>query len=120
VVVYANTSAAVKARADWMVTSSCALPIVSHLHAQGREEMKEDGTADNAQGQKRSGALQRGLFGDRTDEQSARCDQLRRANHVLAKDAMPRKQAWEPQAASPAIEGTEDVLRLRRVGKFEK
>jgi quinolinate synthase len=29
VVVYANTSAAVKARADWMVTSSCALAIVS-------------------------------------------------------------------------------------------
>ena len=31
VVVYANTSAAVKARADWMVTSSCALAIVKHL-----------------------------------------------------------------------------------------
>ena len=30
VVVYANTSAAVKARADWMVTSSCALAIVKH------------------------------------------------------------------------------------------
>jgi quinolinate synthase len=37
VVVYANTSAAVKARADWMVTSSCALDIVRHLHAQGRK-----------------------------------------------------------------------------------
>jgi quinolinate synthase len=37
VVVYANTSAAVKARADWMVTSSCALGIVSHLHAQGKK-----------------------------------------------------------------------------------
>ena len=36
VVVYANTSAAVKARADWMVTSSCALAIVEHLHRQGR------------------------------------------------------------------------------------
>ncbi|HLY97198.1 MAG TPA: quinolinate synthase NadA, partial [Sideroxyarcus sp.] len=32
VVVYANTSAAVKARADWMVTSSIALPVVKHLH----------------------------------------------------------------------------------------
>lgn len=31
VVVYANTSAAVKARADWVVTSSCALQIVEHL-----------------------------------------------------------------------------------------
>ena len=37
VVVYANTSAAVKARANWMVTSSCALSIVSHLHAQGQK-----------------------------------------------------------------------------------
>jgi quinolinate synthase len=37
VVVYANTSAAVKARADWMVTSSCALDIVSALHAQGKK-----------------------------------------------------------------------------------
>jgi quinolinate synthase len=36
VVVYANTSAAVKARADWMVTSSCALAIVEHLKAQGQ------------------------------------------------------------------------------------
>ena len=37
VVVYANTSAAVKARADWMVTSSCALAIVQHLKAQGEK-----------------------------------------------------------------------------------
>ncbi|MEQ1526166.1 MAG: quinolinate synthase NadA [Gallionella sp.] len=37
VVVYANTSAAVKARADWMVTSSIALPIVKHLKAQGKK-----------------------------------------------------------------------------------
>ncbi|MEX8519279.1 MAG: quinolinate synthase NadA [Leptothrix sp. (in: b-proteobacteria)] len=37
VVVYANTSAAVKARADWMVTSSCALSIVEHLHKQGKK-----------------------------------------------------------------------------------
>ena len=37
VVVYANTSAAVKARADWMVTSSVALPLVKHLVAQGKK-----------------------------------------------------------------------------------
>jgi quinolinate synthase len=37
VVVYANTSAAVKARADWMVTSSIALPVVKHLKAQGKK-----------------------------------------------------------------------------------
>jgi quinolinate synthase len=37
VVVYANTSAAVKARADWLVTSSCALDIVRSLNAQGQK-----------------------------------------------------------------------------------
>jgi quinolinate synthase len=35
VVVYANTSAAVKARADWVVTSSNAVEIIKHLHARG-------------------------------------------------------------------------------------
>ncbi|HIP52661.1 MAG TPA: quinolinate synthase NadA [Chromatiales bacterium] len=37
VVVYANTSAAVKARSDWVVTSSIALPIVRHLHDKGEK-----------------------------------------------------------------------------------
>jgi len=37
VVVYANTSAAVKARSDWMVTSSIAEKIVAHLHHQGKK-----------------------------------------------------------------------------------
>jgi len=37
VVVYANTSAAVKARADWVVTSSIALELVAHLHSQGKK-----------------------------------------------------------------------------------
>lgn len=37
VVVYANTSAAVKKRADWVVTSSIALEIVEHLDEQGKK-----------------------------------------------------------------------------------
>jgi quinolinate synthase len=37
VVVYANTSAAVKARADWVVTSSIALDVVEHLADQGKK-----------------------------------------------------------------------------------
>lgn len=37
VVVYANTSAAVKARADWVVTSSCAVDIVEHLDSRGEK-----------------------------------------------------------------------------------
>ena len=37
VVVYANTSAAVKAMADWVVTSSVGLKIVEHLAARGEK-----------------------------------------------------------------------------------
>ncbi len=37
VVVYANTSAQVKARSDWVVTSGIALPIVQHLAEQGKK-----------------------------------------------------------------------------------
>ena len=37
VVVYANTSAAVKARADWVVTSSIAVDVVEYLEEQGEK-----------------------------------------------------------------------------------
>ncbi|MBP2851029.1 MULTISPECIES: quinolinate synthase NadA [Dickeya] len=37
VVVYANTSAAVKARADWVVTSSIAVELVEHLDSLGEK-----------------------------------------------------------------------------------
>jgi len=37
VVVYANTSAAVKARADWVVTSSCAEDIIENLDQRGEK-----------------------------------------------------------------------------------
>lgn len=37
VVVYANTSAQVKALSDWVVTSSCALPIVASLRDKGEK-----------------------------------------------------------------------------------
>ena len=37
VVVYANTSAAVKARADWVVTSSIAVDVIEHLQARGEK-----------------------------------------------------------------------------------
>ncbi len=37
VVVYANTSAAVKARADWVVTSSIAVELIDHLDSLGEK-----------------------------------------------------------------------------------
>ncbi|RLA08546.1 MAG: quinolinate synthase [Gammaproteobacteria bacterium] len=37
IVVYANTSAAVKARADWVVTSSIALDVIKYLHSKNKK-----------------------------------------------------------------------------------
>lgn len=37
VIVYANTSAQVKARSDWVVTSSIALSVTEYLHKQGKK-----------------------------------------------------------------------------------
>lgn len=36
-VVYANTSAAVKARADWVVTYSIAVELIDYLDSQGQK-----------------------------------------------------------------------------------
>lgn len=56
VVVYANTSAAVKARADWVVTSSIALDVVSHLDAQGEKILWAPDKHLGAYVQKQTGA----------------------------------------------------------------
>jgi quinolinate synthase len=56
VVVYANTSAAVKARADWVVTSSIALDIVDHLDRQGQKILWAPDQHLGAYVQKQTGA----------------------------------------------------------------
>jgi len=56
VVVYANTSAAVKARADWMVTSSIGLDIVEYLHRQGKKILWAPDRHLGAYIQKKTGA----------------------------------------------------------------
>lgn len=56
VVVYANTSAAVKARADWVVTSSIALDVVDHLDRQGQKILWAPDQHLGAYVQKQTGA----------------------------------------------------------------
>ncbi len=56
VVVYANTSAEVKARADWVVTSGIALAIVQHLASQGKKILWAPDRHLGAYVQKMSGA----------------------------------------------------------------
>jgi quinolinate synthase len=65
VVVYANTSAAVKARADWLVTSSCALDIVRALKDSGQKDpvgaRPPPGRLHPARDRRRHGVLERRL-----------------------------------------------------------
>lgn len=56
VVVYANTSAAVKARADWVVTSSIALDVVDYLDKQGKKILWAPDKHLGAYVQKKTGA----------------------------------------------------------------
>lgn len=56
VVVYANTSAAVKARADWVVTSSIALDVVDHLDKLGEKILWAPDKHLGAYVQKQTGA----------------------------------------------------------------
>ncbi|GAB1264675.1 quinolinate synthase NadA [Aurantivibrio infirmus] len=56
VVVYANTSAAVKARADWVVTSSIALDVINYLDSQGKKVLWAPDKHLGAYVKKQSGA----------------------------------------------------------------
>lgn len=56
VVVYANTSAAVKARADWVVTSSIALEVIDQLDRQGEKILWAPDQHLGAYIQKKTGA----------------------------------------------------------------
>lgn len=56
VVVYANTSAAVKARADWVVTSSIAVELIDHLDQRGEKVLWAPDQHLGAYVQKQTGA----------------------------------------------------------------
>ena len=56
VVVYANTSAAVKARADWVVTSSIAVDVIEHLDSEGEKILWAPDRYLGAYVQKKTGA----------------------------------------------------------------
>ncbi len=56
VVVYANTSAAVKARADWVVTSSIAVDVIDYLDARGEKILWAPDKHLGAYVQKQTGA----------------------------------------------------------------
>lgn len=66
VVVYANTSAAVKARADWVVTSSIAVELIEHLDSLGKKNYLGAGSSPgplrHAKVRRRCAVLARRLY----------------------------------------------------------
>ena len=113
VVVYANTSAAVKARSDWLVTSSCALDIVGALKAKGHKILwapVAPGQLHPARDRRRHGVLER------------RVHRARRVQGLRAggpEEAVPERGAGAPRvpadvvALADAVGSTSAILKPR-------
>jgi quinolinate synthase len=94
VVVYANTSAAVKAQADWLVTSSCALDIVRALRDAGHKILWAPDKHLGAYIQRETGAdmvLWRGSCVVHDEFKAFELEQLRRDHPGRQGAGAPRK-----------------------------
>ena len=116
VVVYANTSAAVKARADWLVTSSCALDIVRALKEQGQKILW-------APDRHLGGYIQRETGADMVmwngacivhDEFKAFELQALKKEHPLAKVLVHPESPADVVALADAVGSTSAILRAAR------
>jgi len=116
VVVYANTSAAVKARADWVVTSSCALDIVRALKEQGQKILW-------APDRHLGGYIQRETGADMVmwngacivhDEFKAFELQLLMKEHPLAKVLVHPESPVDVVALADAVGSTSAILKAAR------
>jgi len=116
VVVYANTSAAVKARADWVVTSSCALDIVRALKEQGQKILW-------APDRHLGGYIQRETGADMVmwngacivhDEFKAFELQLLMKEHPLAKVLVHPESPLDVVALADAVGSTSAILKAAR------
>ena len=116
VVVYANTSAAVKARADWLVTSSCALDIVRALKDQGQKILW-------APDRHLGGYIQRETGADMVfwngacivhDEFKALELELLKKEHPLAKVLVHPESPADVVALADAVGSTSAILKAAR------
>ncbi len=116
VVVYANTSAAVKARADWLVTSSCALEIVGALHAAGHKILWAPDRHLGGYIQRQTGADM--LFWNGAcivhDEFKAEELALLKAEHPGARVLVHPESPAEVVALADAVGSTSAILRAAR------
>ena len=113
VVVYANTSAAVKARADWLVTSSCALDIVRALKDAGQKILWAPDKHLGDYIQRETGAdmlMWRGSCIVHDEFKAAELDALRRA-HPGAKVLVHPESPADVVALADAVGSTSAILQ---------
>ncbi|OBS30480.1 quinolinate synthase [Tepidimonas fonticaldi] len=113
VVVYANTSAAVKAQADWLVTSSCALDIVRALRDKGHKILWAPDKHLGAYIQRETGAdmvLWRGSCVVHDEFKAFELEQLRR-DHPGAKVLVHPESPAEVVAQADVVGSTSQILR---------
>lgn len=116
VVVYANTSAAVKARADWLVTSSCALDIVRALAAAGQKILWAPDRHLGAYIQRETGAdmlLWRGACIVHDEFKAAELAALKR-EHPHAKVLVHPESPADVIALADAVGSTSAILQAAR------
>jgi quinolinate synthase len=116
VVVYANTSAAVKARADWLVTSSCALDVVSALKAKGHKILWAPDKHLGAYIQRETGADMLMWQGACIvhDEFKALELQMLKAEHPEAKVLVHPESPQDVVALADAVGSTSAILKAAR------
>ena len=116
VVVYANTSAAVKARADWVVTSSCALDIVRALKDAGRKILWAPDRHLGGYIQRETGAdmlMWNGACIVHDEFKAAELQELMQA-HPLAKVLVHPESPADVIALADAVGSTSAILRAAR------
>ena len=117
VVVYANTSAAVKARADWVVTSSCAMDIVRALMDQDRKILWAPDKHLGGYIQRETGAdmlMWNGACIVHDEFKAFELEALKRA-HPLAKVLVHAESPADVIALADAVGSTSAILRAARL-----
>ena len=117
VVVYANTSAAVKARADWVVTSSCALDIVRALKDQGKKILWAPDKHLGSYIQRETGAdmlMWNGACIVHDEFKAFELDAMKRA-HPLAKVLVHPESPADVIALADAVGSTSAILKAARL-----
>lgn len=116
VVVYANTSAAVKARADWVVTSAIALDVARHLHEGGEKILWAPDRHLGRYVQERSGAdmlLWHGACVVHEEFKALELELLKK-EHPRAKVLVHPESPAEVIGLADAVGSTTQILRAAR------